>query len=494
LAAHENHDAYDPGHVRNGATAWLRSRRSRQLAAASLFCALLLAGCGISLRPPEPAPADRSGTGQVPQAPMDRRAARNVVLLVGDGLDDSAITIARNYHVGAAGRLHLDTLPATGTCTVYAVEETDPSRPVYVADSAASATALLAGRKTSNRRISTAAGNDEHLPTILEAAQRDGLRTGIVTTSDLTDATPAAAAAHVNSRWCRGPEEMHPCPAYRKSAGGPGSIAEQLIDRRVDLLFGGGRKRFEQRIDGGPHRGNTVLQSAKTQGYAVVDTTEDLAAIDNGDHLLGLFAEEHLHPAWTGEPATPHPGSGPQRCSVNPAAHAQPTLANLTREAIQHLEAPGSSKGFFLLVEGALIDKCAHRADVCGQIGETIAFDEAVGVALNYARARDDTLIIVTGDHAHTSQIIPPPSDLMRSPGLVTTLHTAEGATMTVNYATNAKRTYQLHTGSQVRIAAAGPQAANIVGVVDQTDVYRLIASALGLTVDPLQDQRKSDD
>jgi alkaline phosphatase/streptomycin-6-phosphatase len=467
-------------------TIGLHTGRGSRVGGAWLACSLLLAACTVPLRSPESAPIDRP---EARQASIDPRQARNVILLVGDGLGDSEITIARNYHVGAAGRLHLDTLPWTGTSTVYAVEEDDPSRPVYVADSAASATALLTGRKTSNRRISTAPGSDERLPTILEEAQRKGLRTGIVTTADLTDATPAAAAAHVNSRWCQAPEEMDRCPKFRKSAGGPGSIAEQLVDHRIDVLLGGGRKRFDQRIDGGPHRGHTVLQSAKIQGYTVVDDATKVVAASrransNGKKLVGLFAGEHLSPGWTGERATPHPGSGPQRCRVNPSAQGQPTLATLTREAIQLLDGSTDSKGFFLLVEGALIDKSAHRADPCGQIGETVAFDEAVDAALQYARAGGDTLVIVTGDHAHTSQIVPPPSDLARSPGLVTTLHTIDGATMTLNYATNVKPTYQLHTGSQVRIAAAGPQAANVTGVIDQTDVYHIIAHALGWTVE----------
>src|SRR5205085_5655311 len=105
-------------------------------------------------------------------------AARQIILYIGDGMGDSEITLARNYAVGAAGRLALDTLRFTGEYTTYAVSEEDPSRPVYVTDSAASATAWATGSKTSNERISTTAKTGRPLQTILEIAQQRGYRTG----------------------------------------------------------------------------------------------------------------------------------------------------------------------------------------------------------------------------------------------------------------------------------------------------------------------------
>jgi alkaline phosphatase len=101
---------------------------------------------------------------------LDGGRARNVILFIGDGMGDSEITIARNYHLGAAGRLNMDTLPLTGAYTTYAIEESDPSLPNYVTDSAASGTGWATGQKTSNGRISTQAG------TITVACERSRLR------------------------------------------------------------------------------------------------------------------------------------------------------------------------------------------------------------------------------------------------------------------------------------------------------------------------------
>jgi alkaline phosphatase/streptomycin-6-phosphatase len=133
--------------------------------------------------------------------------ARNVILLIGDGMGDFEITIARNYHLGAAGTFAMDTLPNTGAYTTYSVQEDDPETPDYVPDSAPTATAWSTGQKTSNGRISTTPGTDEDIPTILELTQEAGKRTGNVTTSEVTDATPAVLMSHVSKRGCKGPEE-----------------------------------------------------------------------------------------------------------------------------------------------------------------------------------------------------------------------------------------------------------------------------------------------
>jgi alkaline phosphatase len=438
-----------------------------------LLCATSLAGLALA----EPSPStDR--TKQIADAIKAGRA-KHVILFIGDGMGDSEITIARNYHVGAAGRLTLDTLPLTGTYTTYALQEANPVLPDYVTDSAASATAWATGFKTSNGRISTSAGTDRPLKTILELAHDKGMATGSVTTAELTDATPAALAAHVNNRSCQGPADMAPCPRYKKSAGGPGSIAEQTVDHQVDVLLGGGRQRFEQMIDGGPAAGQTVRQSAIAQRYAVVTDAAALEAAQPGAKLLGLFALGNMSSEWRGEPARPFPGSGPQRCIEDQRPPTQPSLAAMTHRAIAVLAS--NRAGFFLQVEGATIDKRDHAADPCGQIGETVAFDAAISVGLDFARTHPDTLVVVTADHAHTSQIVPAPSPADHSPGVFSTLTTADGANMTISYATNVPGRSQEHTGTQIRIAAQGPQAANVVGVSDQTQLFDTMARALGV-------------
>jgi alkaline phosphatase len=157
---------------------------------------------------------------------IDRGRAKNVILLIGDGMGDSEITLARDYTVGAAGRLALDDLPLTGQMTTYSV--LSDGRPDYTPESAATSTAWSTGQKTIDGRISTSP-TDRDLTTILELARNAGLRTGNVTTADLTDATPASPMAHVASRGCQAPLNMVACPQDRKSAGGPGSIAEQAV-------------------------------------------------------------------------------------------------------------------------------------------------------------------------------------------------------------------------------------------------------------------------
>ncbi len=403
---------------------------------------------------------------------------KHVILFLGDGMGDSEITIARNYFVGANGRLYMDTLPATGAITTYSVQESNPALPDYVTDSAASGTAWATGTKTSNGRISTTAGTDRLLKTLLELAQKAGYATGDVTTAELTDATPAVLASHVNDRGCQGPANMANCPQYKKSAGGPGSIAEQEVDHLVNVLLGGGKQRFDQTIDSGPFAGQTVTASALAQGYQLVTDAAGLAQI-KGKHVLGLFAPGNMDLEWTGALAQPFPGSGPQTCQQNQRPANQPSLAAMTSKAIQLLS-QASKKGFFLQVEGASIDKQDHAANPCGQIGETIAFDKAIKVGLDYARTHPDTLIIVTGDHGHTSQIIEKPSS-PNQPGAFSALQTADGSIMYVSYATAPVGASQSHTGTQIRVAAQGPGSERVIGVHNQTDLFTFMAQALNL-------------
>ena len=199
--------------------------------------------------------------------------------------------------------------------------------------------------------------------------------------------------------------------------------------------------------------------------------------------MLGLFTPGNFPVRWTGPAASSDGGSKtPARCTPNPArTSSQPSLADMTSKAIDLLsseDAKGKkSKGFFLQVEGASIDKQDHAADPCGQIGETVDFDSAIAAGLAYARSHRDTLVLVTADHGHSSQIVEPTA----TPGLTATLVTNEGSTMTIAYGTAEPGGSQSHTGTQVRIAGYGPQAANIVGLTNQTDVFSTLKRALHL-------------
>jgi alkaline phosphatase len=144
-------------------------------------------------------------------------------------------------------------------------------------------------------------------------------------------------------------------------------------------------------------------------------------------------------------------------------------------------------KGFFLQVEGASIDKQDHAANACGQIGENVAFDDAIGVALEYQRSHPDTLIVVTADHAHTSQIVGEDSNGANAPtGYSDNLITKDGQTLRLTYGTAggpspaAAPPSQQHTGSVVPIWGGGPGAAEILGTTDHTDLFDVLGPDSG--------------
>ncbi|MBT2384592.1 alkaline phosphatase [Streptomyces sp. ISL-11] len=440
--------------------------------------ALLVAGIAV---PAVAVASESGGASDVPalSAGHGAKKAKNVILLIGDGMGDSEITLARDYTVGAAGRLNMDKFPLTGAYTTYSVDK--DGKPDYVTDSAASGTGWATGQKTVNGRISKSPGTDKPMTTILELAQRNGLATGSVTTAELTDATPAVLASHATDRSCAGPADMKACPNDTIAKGGPGSIAEQSVGHKVDVLLGGGKARFDQKITEGRYKGLTVTEQARKLGYDVVTDDKGLKSARAGKPVLGLFAPGNVPVEWTGKAAA-QGGTDAQRCvTANPERKAgTPSLDDQTRKALQLLEAKqkGSKKGFFLQVEGASIDKRDHAADPCGQIGETAALDRAVKVARAYAAAHPDTLVVTTADHGHTSQIVPLEAT---PPGLSSTLVTDEGQKLKVNYSTNTPGQPQEHTGTQVRIAAQGPQAERVLGVTDQTQLFTTIRSALAL-------------
>ncbi|MFE7425225.1 alkaline phosphatase [Streptomyces sp. NPDC014646] len=421
------------------------------------------------------------GPNEQAQRAVKGGTAKNVILLIGDGMGDSEITLARDYTVGAAGRLNMDKFPLTGAYTTYAVHA--DGTPDYVTDSAASGTGWATGVKTVNGRISKTPGSNKAVPTILELAQKGGFATGSVTTAELTDATPAVLASHTADRSCQGPADMAKCPTDTIAEGGPGSIAEQSVDHKVDVLLGGGKQRFDQKVTDGRYKGLTVTEQARKLGYQVVTDDRSLKAVKGDKPVLGLFAPGNVPTEWTGKAAAVG-GTDPQRCvTSNPNRPAgTPNLADQTTRAIQLLEAKQkqkhSKKGFFLQVEGASIDKQDHAADPCGQIGETAAFDRAVKVARAYAAKHPDTLVVTTADHGHSSQIVPLEA---QPPGLSSTLITDEGQQLKVNYSTNPPGQSQEHTGTQVRIAAQGPQAYRVLGVTDQTELFTTLREALRL-------------
>ncbi len=422
------------------------------------------------------------------QQEIERAGAKNVILLIGDGMGDSEITIARNYQYGAAGRLPgLDALPLTGSYTTYSVvkDGADKGKPDYVTDSAASGSAWATGTKTYDGAISVDVDGKQQ-QTLLELAKANGLRTGDVSTAEIQDATPAVQVAHVGARSCYGPDTAS-CGTDALQNGGLGSISEQLLNTRPDLTLGGGSASFQQTAKAGQWQGSTLFDQAEQRGYQVVSDADGLAAVRRADQskpLLGLFTPGNFPTRYA--PTTATVGGAdqaPVQCTPNPARLSTGlSLQSLTNKSIDLLnrDRAKSGKGFFLQVEGASIDKQDHAADACGQIGETIDFDEAVQAALAFAKKDGNTLVIATADHAHSSQIVDntPPTSLS------TALRTADGTTMKVSYGTSAAGSSQQHTGTQVRIAAYGPGAANVVGLSDQTDTFFTIRDGLNLHED----------
>ncbi|AGO54392.1 alkaline phosphatase [Serratia plymuthica] len=415
------------------------------------------------------------------KASLSDKTVKNVILLIGDGMGDSEITSARNYAEGAGGYFKgIDALPLTGQYTHYSLDK-KTHKPDYVTDSAASATAWSTGVKTYNGALGVDV-NGKDQPTLLEIAKAAGKATGNVSTAELQDATPAAQVSHVTSRKCYGPEETsEKCATNALENGGRGSITEQLLKTRADVSLGGGAKSFNQLAKSGEWQGKSLKDQATALGYQWVENLDGLNAISVANQqkpLLGLFAAGNMPVRWQG-PKASHHGNIDQpavTCENNPARTADiPTLAAMTEKAIDLLK--NQQNGFFLQVEGASIDKQDHEANPCGQFGETVDLDEAVQKALAFARADGNTLVIVTADHAHSSQIIAVDA---KAPGLTQTLTTKDGAPMTISYG-NSEEGSQGHTGTQLRVAAYGPHAANVVGLTDQTDLFYTMRDAMAI-------------
>jgi alkaline phosphatase len=271
----------------------------KSVASAAAAGTALVAMMALSSAGADPHRVDGDLTAQVRVDIIDG-PARNVILFIGDGMGDSEITIARNYEKGAAGELNMDALPMTGSYTTYAVQK-GTNVPDYVTDSAASGTAWATGVKTYYNAVGVDSYGAAH-ENIIEAAKKNGLTTGDVTTSEIQDATPAVQESHVALRSCYGPTQTTAnCPADAKENGGRGSISEQLLDTRADVTLGGGSTSFTQTATAGTYAGQTLLAQATARGYALVNDQAGLSAVANlTKPVLGLFATGNMSTIWTG--------------------------------------------------------------------------------------------------------------------------------------------------------------------------------------------------
>ncbi len=291
------------------------------------------------------------------------------------------------------------------------------------------------------------------------------------------------------------------CYEDARGNGGPGSIAEQIMASPVDVALGGGLIYFSERLPDGE---TSLLDTAKDHNAVVITEPEQLTSpIPDGKRLIGLFAPEHLPVRWQGEGGrkaeSPDPswlnavdwrlGSVEQptvmSCEPNPEYGNTPSLAALTRVAIERLTST-TSKGFFLIIESASIDKQSHERNPCGSIGEIAQLEEALQVSLNYAKQQENTMVLVTADHAQAAQIVPEPSlfdDIpvpVYSPGKVARIRLDDGTIMRINYATNNFESEE-HTGANVPLFANEAARAYLNPYMRQQDIFESMKEFLDL-------------
>lgn len=267
----------------------------------------------------------------------------SIILMIGDGMGYEHVELARLVEVGESGSMNMHDSDWNVSVVTYSAN-------AAITDSAAAGTAIATGYKTNNGYIAV---SPELVPleTILEFAQTLNKSTGVVSTCRIVDATPASFMTHTESRYNR--EEM----------------AIQIVEEAdVDVLLGGGLDYFS----------STQISTMIANGYSVVYNRTELASVTSGK-VFGLFADVHMDYEYDRD------------------FSVQPSIAEMTNKSIELLSP--DSDGFFLMVEGGRIDLAAHADDQIRNALDTIAFDEAVAIALDYVENHNNTILIVTSDH-----------------------------------------------------------------------------------------------
>lgn len=484
----------------------------------------LLLGFSTPLHGEEPEDWYREGRHAVQKAkkytPIVHRP-RNIILFVGDGMGVSTVTAARILEGQLRGKsgeenlLSFETFPHTALIKTY---NTDAQTP----DSAGTMSAMVTGLKTrigfisvnqKARRGDHASAKGNEARTIFELAEKAGLATGIVTTTRVTHATPAACYAHVPERdW----EDDSSIPDAQRKAGAT-DIARQLLEfphgDGLEVVLGGGRSNFlpAQSVDPeypdrkGRRQDQRQLidEWLKKTGSTYVWNAEQFRAIDvvRTKHLLGLFEPSHMKYE---HDRRNDPGG-------------EPSLTEMTAKAIEVLSK--NDKGYLLMVEGGRIDHAHHEGNAFRALTDTIEFASAVAAAREKSR-RDDTLIIVTADHSHVFTIAGYPTRGNPILGKVTDCDSAHGQNQrlaldarglpftTLGYANGpgaltatprpdltqvdtAHPDYrqeatvplpsETHGGEDVPLYADGPHAWLFAGVLEQHVIFHVMTEALGL-------------
>ncbi|TVU70799.1 alkaline phosphatase [Cobetia crustatorum] len=313
---------------------------------------------------------------------------KNVILMIGDGMGPQQVGMLETYANRAPNSIYQGRPTALHQLAKEGVVGASLTHPedAIVVDSACSATQLSTGIFSGSEVIGIdSEGNT--VETVLELAKRVGKATGLVSDTRLTHATPAAFAAHQPHRSLENAiaEDMLTTGPDVMLSGGlryfvPQSVSEpgESADSVATLMRGAwapASKRKDER---------NLLQEAADQGYGLAFTREQLAAL-KGDKVLGLFANSGMADGIT------------YRDSHDDPQRQQPTLHEMTQKALSMLEQ--DEDGFFLMVEGGQIDWAAHANDAGTMLNEMVKFDEAVQGVYDWAKGRDDTVIIVTADH-----------------------------------------------------------------------------------------------
>ncbi|XP_012218324.2 alkaline phosphatase [Linepithema humile] len=335
------------------------------------------------------------------------KKAKNVILFVGDGMSPDTITASRIYHGGETSRLAWEHFPHIGILKTYNTNKQVP-------DSASTATALFGGVKTNYEVVGVDANvelgdceaslnENYHVDSFIAWAQAAGKATGFVTNTRVTHATPAPLYAHcADRRWeC---ESKMP-----RSAAACKDIARQLVEdepgRNIRVIMGGGRQVMKSNVSAGEFDpidrwacyrkdGRDLIddwikdKSRRNLAYSVIQNNDELSRVDadSVDYLLGIFANGHIAMDWERE-------RGPK---------GQPSLEEMTVTALRVLQR--STQGYFLMVEGGMIDYAHHRGHAAQALLETVRFSDAVNATLRMVNT-DDTLVIVTSDHTHSMSI-----------------------------------------------------------------------------------------
>ncbi|MBI5091098.1 MAG: alkaline phosphatase [Candidatus Hydrogenedentes bacterium] len=336
---------------------------------------------------------------------------KNVILLVGDGMGLNDLSAAKAA-LGPAARTHTERSSSVALCSTNSAN--GPTT-----DSAAAATALLCGEKA-NRGSIGQAPDGRPLTSLFVKAKQAGKRTAILTSDEVTEATPAAAYAHVAKR------------------GNDATIARQLLDSDIDLVIGGGRSVFRKLgPSGGAETTGAFLDGIPSNGFRPVQDLDSLRKVDLAEgKVMALLAEDSFD-------------------QTSPTNRLD--LPAFTRMAIEKLN-KSAPNGFLLLVEGTEMDDAAHDGNAALLLNEMVDFDQAVGQALEFAELDKETLVIVTGDH---------------ETGGVGLGAKVEQDKAQIAFACDG------HTPALVPLMATGVGAPSFHGFIDNTDVAKIISSLM---------------